>query len=60
MWYTLILFELKIFQKKPEKFIGHKSITTKIYWMQPCDSVMSRYFFIRFIDFMLKGKSLLD
>ena len=28
--------------------------------MQTYDSIMSGYFFIEFIDFMLKGKSLLD
>ena len=43
-----------------EKFIEHKSITTNIYRMQLCDSIMSRYFFIGFIDFMSKGKSLTD
>ena len=28
--------------------------------MQGCDLIMCRYFCIGFIDFMLKGKSLLD
>ena len=28
--------------------------------MQACNSIMCGYFFIGFIDFMLKGKSLLD
>ena len=31
-----------------------------IYRIQPYDSIMCGYFCIRFIDFMLKGKSLLD
>ena len=28
--------------------------------MQACDSVMCRYFCTEFVDFMLKGKSLLE
>ena len=33
---------------------------SKIYRIQPYDSIMGGYFCIEFIDFMLKGKSLLD
>ena len=43
-----------------KKFIGNKNIITNIYRIQPCDLIMCGYFCIRFIDFMLKGKSLLD
>ena len=46
--------------KEIKQFIGNKSIITNIYRIQAYDSIMCRYFFIRFIDFMLKGKSLLD
>ena len=41
-------------------FIGNKNVKIKIYRIQAYDSTMCRYFFIGFIDFMLKGKSLLD
>ena len=42
------------------KLIGNKNITTNIYSIQAFDSIMCRYFCIGFIDFMLKGKSLLE
>ena len=42
------------------KFIGNKNITTNIYGIQPYDSKMCGYFCIGFLDFMLKGKSLLE
>ena len=48
-----ILKEIKI-------FIGNESIRTNIFRVQAYDSVMCSYFCIRFIDFMLKGKSLTD
>ena len=41
------------------KLIGNKNITTNIYSIRAFDSIMCRYFCIGFIDFMLKGKSLL-
>ena len=53
---TLIALELNIFQKKT---IGNKNIITSIYGTQAYDSTMSGYSCIGFIDFMLKGKSLL-
>ena len=43
-----------------KRFIGNKNIATNIYRMQANDSIMCGYFCIGFIDFMLKGKSLLD
>ena len=49
--------ELNIFQIK--KFIGNKNIITNTYRIQACNSIMCGYFCIGFIDFMLKGKSLL-
>ena len=48
-----ILKEIKI-------FIGNESIRTNIFRVQAYDSVMCSYVCIRFIDFMLKGKSLTD
>ena len=33
---------------------------TNIYRVQACDSIMCGYFCIGFVDFMLKGKSVLD
>ena len=33
---------------------------TSIYWIQAYDSMMCGYFCIWFIDFIIKGKSLLD
>ena len=52
--------ELNIFQKKLKKFIENKNIITIIYRLQAHDSIMCGYFCIGFIDFMLKGKSMLD
>ena len=43
-----------------KKFIQNKNIITNIYMLQAYHSIMCRYFCIGFIDFMLKGKSLLD
>ena len=36
------------------------SVVINIYRIQAYDSIMCRYFFIGFIDFMLKGKSSLE
>ena len=45
--------------KEIKKFTGNKNIITSIYRMQAYDSKMCG-FCIGFIDFMLKGKNLLD
>ena len=50
---------MNIFQKK-KKIANKNIIITNIYRIQTYDSRMCGYFCIRFIDFMLKGKSLLD
>ena len=50
---------MNIFQKKIRKFILNKNIITNVYRVQAYDSIMCGYFCIGFIDFMLKGKSLL-
>ena len=41
-------------------FIGKRNITTNIFRIQAYDSIMCGYFSTEFIDFMLKGKSLLE
>ena len=46
--------------KEIRKFIGNKNVKTNIYRIQAYDSVMFEYFCIGFIDFMVKGKSLLE
>ena len=53
-------FEVKHIPKEIKKFIGNKNIITNIYRVQAYDSIMSGFFCIGFIDFMLKGKSLLE
>ena len=46
--------------KEVKKFIGNKNIITNIHRTQAYNLIMCGYFCIGFIDFMLKGKSLLD
>ena len=53
-------FGVENIQSKIRKFIGNKSITTNIYRIQAYDSIMCGYFCIGFIDFMLKGKILVE
>ena len=57
---SFIVSELNKFKKKLEKSLGIKKSITNIYRVQAYDSIMSRYICIGFIDFMLKGKSLLE
>ena len=49
-----------MFQKKFKKIIRNKKMITNIYRIQAHDTIVCGYFCIGFIDFMLKGKSLLD
>ena len=56
----LTALELKIFEQKLKKVIGSKNIIINIYRIQAYNSIMCGYFCIGFIDFMLKGKSLVD
>ena len=49
-----------MFQKKLEKLIGKKSITTTIYRVQAYDSIMCGHLCIGFNDFILKDKNLLE
>ena len=53
-------FGVEHIPKEIRKFIGNKNIITNIYRIQAYDSIMCGYFCIGFIDFMLKGKSLLE
>ena len=46
--------------KEIKKFIKNKNIKTNIFRIQANDSIMCGYFCIGFINFRLKGKSLLD
>ena len=43
-----------------KKVMGKKNILTNIYRIQAFNSIICEYFPIGFIEFMLKGKSLLD
>ena len=53
-------FGVEHISKEIKKFTGNKNIITSIYRIQAYDSIMCWCFCIGFIDFMLKGKSLLD
>ena len=46
--------------KELRKLIGNKSVITNIYRIRAYDSIVCEYICIGFIDFMLKGKSLLE
>ena len=52
-------FGVEHIPKEIKKFIGNKNIITNIYSVQAYNSIMCGYFCIEFINFMLKGKSLL-
>ena len=51
-------FGAELIRKEIRKFIGNKNIQANIFRIQAFDSVMYGYFFIGFIHFMLKNKSL--
>ena len=53
-------FGVEHIPKVIRKFIGNKNIITNIYRIQAYDSIICGYFCTGFIDFMLKGKSLLE
>ena len=48
-------FRVEYIPKKIRKFLGNKNIKTNIYRIQVNDPTLCGYFYIRFIDFMLKG-----
>ena len=43
-----------------KRFIGNQNIKTNIFRIQANNSMMCGYFYIRFIDFMFAGKTLID
>ena len=53
-------FGVEHIPKEIKRFIGNKNIIRNTCRTQAYDSIMCGYFCIGFIDFMLKGKSLLD
>ena len=53
-------FRVEHIPKEIKTFIGNKNILKNNYTVQAYESIMRRYFCIGFVDFMLKGKSLLD
>ena len=53
-------FGVEHIPKEIKKFSGNKNIITNIYRIQTYESITCGYFCIGFIDFMLKGKSLLE
>ena len=52
-------FGVENIPKEIRKLIGNKNIITNIYGIQSYDSIMCGYFCTGFIDFMLKGKTIL-
>ena len=53
-------FGVEHIPKEINKFIGNKKIKASIFRIQAYNSIMCRYFCIEFINYMLKGKTLLD
>ena len=53
-------FGIEHISKEIDKFIGNNNIESNIFRIQAYDSIMCRYFCIEFINYMLKGKTLLD
>ena len=53
-------FGVEHIPKEIKAFIKNRDIKTNIFRIQACDSIMCGYFYIGFINFMLKGKSLAD
>ena len=53
-------FGVEHFPQEIKAFIGNKNIKTNIFRIQEYNSIMCGYFCIRFIDFMVAGKTLTD
>ena len=53
-------FGIEHIHEEINKFIGNKKIKASIFRIQAYDSIMCGYFCIEFINYMLKGKKLLD
>ena len=50
----------KCIPEEIKTFVGNKNIKTNTFRIQAYDSIMCGYFCIRFIGFMLAGKTLTD
>ena len=53
-------FSIEHIPNEISKFIGNKNIKSNIFRLQAYDSIMCGYYCIEFINYMLKGKTLLD
>ena len=53
-------FGIEHIPKEIEHAIGNKEIKASIFRLQAYDSIMGGYYCIEFINYMLKGKTLLD
>ena len=53
-------FGVEHIPKEIKKLIKNKNIKTNIFRIQAYNSLMCGYFFIAFIDFMFKGKTLTE
>ena len=53
-------FGVELIPKEIKKIIGNKNIKTNIFSVQTNNSITHGYFYVEFIDFMLKVKGLLD
>ena len=53
-------FDVEHIPKEINKFIGNSDIKSNIFRTQAYDSIMCGYFCIEFINYMLKGNTLLD
>ena len=53
-------FDVEHIPEEIKQFIGNRNIKANIYCIQANNSVISGYFCIGFIDFMLAGKTLID
>ena len=53
-------FGVEHISKEIKAFIKNRNIKTNIFRIQAYDSIACGYFYITFIDFMLKGKSLTE
>ena len=53
-------FGIEHIPKEINKFIGNSDIKSNIFRIQAYDSIMCGYFCIEFINYVLKGKTLLN
>ena len=53
-------FGVEHIPKEINKFIGNKNIKSNLFRLQAYDSIMCGYYCVEFINYMLKGKTLLD